>query len=1464
MQVVLQANDMFSLMKRNLQTALLCTFLLSSMGGQAQTTLLQDYVNKKSATIGTFQGIAFREAGFSSLYPIPNSNGKEFWTISDRGVNVDSKNANTADCRPTYDKMYAFPTYAPKIHRIRVAGDSIQILQTITMKRPDGTTATGLLNPSGFGSTSKEVNSIDTVLNCSNFLAKTVAKDIWGIDSEGLVVDADGNFWISEEGGPTIWKLNKNGVVVKRFTPYAHLEGAQPQDVQIDTVFKYRKNNRGFESLALTNSGKLYSIIQSPLLYPNKATGEATQVHRILEIDIKTNATRVFAYLNDGVVGTGADQVRLQDWKIGDMAAINDTTFLVIEAALRGATDLKKIYKINITGATPITAALYNGKTAEGLVDLAGLTANSIVPVKKTLFMDLNANGWPAALDKPEGLAIINDSTIAVGNDNDYGQKSPNEDGIAVATNNLSHVFVYGLKGNNKLKNVRPLSYPLAVGLTGPNSSQSPYLTAMAPEVKITSILTTTDSIKGYMLAGLPDGVGAYDNGDSTFTVLINHELGNTAGVVRAHGAKGAFVSKWVINKHNLSVLSGSDLIQKVKIWNPSTKAYQDSTYAFGRFCSADLAEPTAYFNEASGLGSKERIFMNGEETGNEGKGFANIVTGPEAGTSYELPALGKFSWENSVASPAPADKTIVAGMDDSTPGQIYFYVGNKTKTGSEIEKAGLTNGKLYGVKVDGFVTENSNLAALKDTAFTLFELGDVTTKTGTEINNQSNNAGVTTFLRPEDGAWDPKAPNDFYFVTTNAFSSPSRLWRLRFDDLNDPTKGGKIAAVLDGTEGQKMFDNMTIDNHGHALLTEDVGNNAHIGKIWEYNFASDKLTAIGQHDSTRFISGGANFLTQDEEASGILDVEHILGPGHFLVVDQAHYAIAGEAVEGGQLLSFFNPNTYKAAFGAGPSSSQAAYLQSTAEGNKFKAILTTTDKIDGYMLAGLPDGMGAYDNGNGTFTALVNHEIGNSAGVVRAHGAKGAFVSKWVINKKNMVVMSGSDLIQKVKIWDASTQTYADSAYAFGRFCSADLASPSAYYNANTALGSQARIFMNGEETGNEGKGFAHIVTGPEAGTSYELPALGKFSWENAVSCPTPADKTIVAGLDDSTPGQVYFYIGNKTNTGNEVEKAGLTNGKLYGVKVDNFITENDALATLVDTTFSLYDLGDVRNTSGTVINTNSNNNGVTTFLRPEDGAWDPKSPNDFYFVTTNAFASPSRLWKLNFEDIKHPEMGGRISAVLKGTEGQKMLDNMTIDNYGHALLTEDVGNNAHIGKIWQYNLKTSELKMVGQHDHSRFIAGSKNFLTQDEEASGIIDMEEILGPGYFILTDQAHYSIPGEAVEGGQLLSFFNNDTYLASELVSGIDDEDMTNAANGVTLYPNPTGDATTITMNLDKAQEMVITMVDAQGKMVMPAVQKAFGAGMQRYVLNTADLKDGLYFVQVASPTQTTRIKTVVSH
>jgi len=123
---------------------------------------------------------------------------------------------------------------------------------------------------------------------------------------------------------------------------------------------------------------------------------------------------------------------------------------------------------------------------------------------------------------------------------------------------------------------------------TGPSSSQSPYVVGSQPGVVTKSILTTGDTVGGYRMVGIPDGLGAFDNGDGTFTVLMNHELGATAGVARAHGSAGAFVSRWTIRKDDLSVVGGGDLIRNLDLVT--------GTIALNRLCSADLA--------AQGVGS--------------------------------------------------------------------------------------------------------------------------------------------------------------------------------------------------------------------------------------------------------------------------------------------------------------------------------------------------------------------------------------------------------------------------------------------------------------------------------------------------------------------------------------------------------------------------------------------------------------------------------------------------------------------------------------------------------------------------------------------------------------------------------------------------------------------------------------------------------------------------------------------
>jgi hypothetical protein len=122
---------------------------------------------------------------------------------------------------------------------------------------------------------------------------------------------------------------------------------------------------------------------------------------------------------------------------------------------------------------------------------------------------------------------------------------------------------------------------------------------------------------------------------------------------------------------------------------------------------------------------------------------------------------------------------------------------------------------------------------------------------------------------------------------------------------------------------------------------------------------------------------------------------------------------------------------------------------------------------------------------------------------------------------------------------------------------------------------------------------------------------------------------------------------------------------------------------------------------------------------------------------------------------------MGGTIEIVLNGTPG-RMFDNITIDRFGRLLLQEDTGNDAHVSKIWLYGIDTGDLYQIAQHDPAVFLTGGARFLTQDEESSGIIDAQRVLGDGWFLLDVQSHRaSTDPELVEGGQLVAMFVDPT-------------------------------------------------------------------------------------------------------
>ncbi|MGH3366591.1 MAG: alkaline phosphatase PhoX [Nocardioidaceae bacterium] len=456
---------------------------------------------------------------------------------------------------------------------------------------------------------------------------------------------------------------------------------------------------------------------------------------------------------------------------------------------------------------------------------------------------------------------------------------------------------------------------------TGPSTTVSPYVVPVADGVDVTSLLTVGDrpAGNGYRMVGIPDGLGAYRDAED-LVVLENQELRDTVGVVRRHGQAGAFVSRFVLDPGTGRVSSGSDLIDPgVNYWDypaggyaaapvPPTGATTGHTPAFSRFCSGALTERGQLRNGRNGY--EDRIYFANEESGDEGR----VVGVTTDGQAWQLPRLGLFSWENTLAADNHSDTTVVMGNEDGGDGQLRAYVGTKQAEGSPVDRAGLTSGTLHVITVPGLADATSSAAYGKGTSWP-FGLTEVDwNKSGAAQNAEAHAVG-TTLNRIEDGHFDPRNRNDYYFLTTEGGErtpDPSEpgasrdgggLWRLSFTDVDRPELGGTLTLLLDGTEAPYLNkpDNMAIDREGNLLIQEDPGGNAHLARIVAYSIADGALATVAQFDPARFTSGGPGFITQDEESSGIIEI----AKGRFLLDAQVHAPTGDpETVEHGQLLT--------------------------------------------------------------------------------------------------------------------------------------------------------------------------------------------------------------------------------------------------------------------------------------------------------------------------------------------------------------------------------------------------------------------------------------------------------------------------------------------------------------------------------------------------------------------------------
>jgi hypothetical protein len=436
-------------------------------------------------------------------------------------------------------------------------------------------------------------------------------------------------------------------------------------------------------------------------------------------------------------------------------------------------------------------------------------------------------------------------------------------------------------------------------------------------------------------MVGIPDGLGAFKTRQGDFELVMNHELRNTQGIPRRHGRTGAFDSLETIDRESLRVKAGRDLIDPdVAYWNHPAQTYQATASPagpnprhpgdvfeaqddrFARFCSGTLTAPGQLFNERSRRGYDGQMYFANEENGDIGRSFGVTLDGK----AQQLPRLGLLSWENTKPAYNRTDRTLAIGQEDGATGQSWVYSGAKSRKGNAFQRAGLTNGHLSVADlVDESVSDDARFRAKYGKNHPVeFDLSEVDWDQSGAAQNREAAAEGLSLNRPEDGEWDPRHPNDYYFLTTEGGKGADvptgttgrdggGLWRMRWEDIEHPELGGTLTLLLDGSEAPFLNkpDNTTIDRHGNLLIQEDPGGNDHLARILAYRIADGTLKTLATFDPALFSPGKPGTITNDEESSGIIDTADILGDGSFVFDAQVH-APSGdpETVEMGQLLA--------------------------------------------------------------------------------------------------------------------------------------------------------------------------------------------------------------------------------------------------------------------------------------------------------------------------------------------------------------------------------------------------------------------------------------------------------------------------------------------------------------------------------------------------------------------------------
>ena len=432
--------------------------------------------------------------------------------------------------------------------------------------------------------------------------------------------------------------------------------------------------------------------------------------------------------------------------------------------------------------------------------------------------------------------------------------------------------------------------------------------------------------------------------------------------------------------------------------------------------------------------------------------------------------------------------------------------------------------------------------------------------------------------------------------------------------------------------------------------------------------------------------------------------------------------------------------------------------LTAAAGAGQIVPLINSGDVYGGVTFEGIPDGIGAVP-GNGTVDLYVAHE--------QSHVPFSGFADFQDSSVSKVTV----DLAHKQVV---GLDVALSPDLGFLRFCSAFMAGPAEGFSDYT-------FFVNEETTdivpvpagapyGSDPAvapyrqgGYAAALS-TTTGEVTALSRMGRHNHENTVFVPGGWKKTAALSGDDTfTAPSSQLYL----HTANDPDQVLSDKGQLWAFQVtaangrkvkpnDPFNNANDYLEINPGDSFSGQFIhvptaiarGLTNEAPQDALENWSNENNVFQFVRVEDIDYDPDDPRTVYFAdtgTTRLSENPAtgRLERLATGGTNS---NGRIFKMVLNKKDPRIVDSLTILVDGNDIPAAqggpmrnpdnlDVGHNsimvqedASNAKVWRYNMSTGAWSHVAS-------------ATQPSaETSGILDVSDIFGAGWWALDVQSH----------------------------------------------------------------------------------------------------------------------------